>query len=39
MLLTDHINFMGTNPLRGAEIADMPRFVDLTRAYDEACAG
>jgi purine-nucleoside phosphorylase len=34
MMLTDHINFMGTNPLRGAEIAGMPRFVDLTEAYD-----
>jgi purine-nucleoside phosphorylase len=34
MILTDHINFMGTNPLRGAEIAGMPRFVDLTEAYD-----
>jgi purine-nucleoside phosphorylase len=29
MVLTDHINFMGTNPLRGA-----PHFVDLTRVYD-----
>ena len=29
MILTDHINFMGTNPLRGA-----PHFVDLTRVYD-----
>jgi purine-nucleoside phosphorylase len=35
MMLTDHINFMGTNPLRGAEIADRPRFVDLTEAYDK----
>jgi purine-nucleoside phosphorylase len=35
MILTDHINFMGTNPLRGAEIAGMPRFVDLTEAYDK----
>jgi purine-nucleoside phosphorylase len=34
MMLTDHINFMGTNPLRGAELAGMPRFVDLTQAYD-----
>ena len=34
MILTDHINLMGTNPLRGAEIAGMPRFVDLTKAYD-----
>jgi purine-nucleoside phosphorylase len=29
MVLTDHINFMGTNPLRGT-----PHFVDLTRVYD-----
>jgi purine-nucleoside phosphorylase len=28
-VLTDHINFMGANPLRGA-----PHFVDLTRVYD-----
>jgi len=35
MMLTDHINFMGTNPLRGAELAGMPRFVDLTQAYDK----
>src|SRR5712675_1923078 len=34
MMLTDHINFMGTNPLRGAEIAGMPRFVDLIEVYD-----
>jgi purine-nucleoside phosphorylase len=29
MVLTDHINLMGTNPLRGA-----PHFLDLTRVYD-----
>jgi len=29
MVLTDHINLMGANPLRGA-----PHFVDLTRVYD-----
>src|SRR3990172_5788435 len=34
MALTDHINFMGTNPLCGPEIPDLPRFVDLTQAYD-----
>ena len=34
MLLTDHINLMGTNPLRGPALAGRPRFVDLTRAYD-----
>jgi purine-nucleoside phosphorylase len=35
MVLTDHINFMGTNPLRGAAIPDLPRFVDLTETYDK----
>jgi purine-nucleoside phosphorylase len=34
MVLTDHINFMGANPLRGPAIAGLPRFVDLTQAYD-----
>jgi len=34
MLITDHINFMGANPLRGANPAGLPRFVDLTRTYD-----
>jgi purine-nucleoside phosphorylase len=35
MVLTDHINFMGVNPLRCAAIPDLPRFVDLTEAYDK----
>ncbi len=34
MVLTDHINFMGTNPLRGGPASGLPRFVDLTRVYD-----
>lgn len=42
MLLTDHINFMGENPLRGCvgnslspgDKQPPPRFVDLTEAYD-----
>ena len=34
MVLTDHINLMGTNPLRGPAQAGLPRFVDLTQAYD-----
>ncbi|HWV98260.1 MAG TPA: purine-nucleoside phosphorylase [Candidatus Acidoferrum sp.] len=34
MVLTDHINLMGANPLRGPVQAGRPRFVDLTRAYD-----
>ena len=29
MVLTDHINFMGANPLRGG-----PHFTDMTRVYD-----
>jgi len=35
MVLTDHINLMGVNPLRGAPIPGLQRFVDLTRTYDE----
>ena len=31
MTLTDHINLMGVNPLRGG-----PHFVDLTCAYDQS---
>ena len=34
MVLTDHINLMGTNPLRGGPLPGLPRFVDLTCAYD-----
>ncbi len=34
MVLTDHINLMGANPLRGPAITGLARFVDLTRAYD-----
>jgi purine-nucleoside phosphorylase len=34
MSVTDHINLMGTNPLRGPAMAGMPRFVDLTEVYD-----
>src|SRR5271154_4945167 len=35
MVLTDHINCMGVNPLRGAHIPGLPRFVDLTETYDK----
>lgn len=35
MVLTDHINLMGTNPLRGPHQKGLPRFVDLTEAYDK----
>lgn len=34
MLLTDHINFMGANPLRGAPLPGLARFVDLSCVYD-----
>jgi len=34
MVLTDHINLMGANPLRGPAVEGLPRFVDLTEAYD-----
>ena len=35
MVLTDHINLMGANPLRGEPVAGSPRFVDLTETYDK----
>lgn len=34
MVLNDHINFMGTNPLRGPAWPGLQRFVDLSSAYD-----
>jgi purine-nucleoside phosphorylase len=34
MVLTDHINFMGVNPLRGKTMPGRPRFVDMTQVYD-----
>jgi purine-nucleoside phosphorylase len=34
MVLTDHINGMGSNPLRGKAIPGLPRFVDMTQVYD-----
>lgn len=39
MLLTDHINLMGENPLRGPAPKGLPRFVDLTQAYDATLSG
>jgi purine-nucleoside phosphorylase len=35
MAFTDHINLMGQNPLRGVVLPGLPRFVDLTEAYDQ----
>jgi purine-nucleoside phosphorylase len=34
MLITDHINLTGHNPLIGAGVGNAARFVDMTRAYD-----
>jgi purine-nucleoside phosphorylase len=36
MVLTDHINLLGSNPLRGPVHGDLPRFVDMTQAYDSS---
>jgi purine-nucleoside phosphorylase len=33
MALTDHINLMGVNPLRGPALPGLARFVDLTETY------
>jgi purine-nucleoside phosphorylase len=34
MQISDHINWMADNPLRGLAVAGLTRFVDLTRTYD-----
>jgi purine-nucleoside phosphorylase len=35
MMITDHINFFGTNPLIGRNINELgPRFPDMTQTYD-----
>lgn len=38
MGLTDHINFIGVNPLRGTSIGGAPEFLDLSDTYDPALA-
>jgi purine-nucleoside phosphorylase len=35
MLITDHINMMPDNPLRGQNIAPGPRFPDMSHAYSQ----
>jgi len=34
MMVTDHVNLMGVNPLHGVAHNGLQRFVDLTEAYD-----
>ncbi len=34
MLITDHLNLLGDNPLRGQTYGTGPRFPDLSQAYD-----
>jgi len=37
VLLTDHLNYVGTNPLRGPNVDTLgPRFPDMSTAYDPA---
>ena len=35
MLIHDHINFLGTNPLIGVDAEDALRFPDMTEVYDK----
>ncbi len=36
MVIDDHMNFMGDNPLKGPNLKDLgPRFPDMTEAYDK----
>ncbi len=34
MLIRDHLNLMGRNPLTGPTVGEEPRFPDMTEAYD-----
>ncbi|MGK5086410.1 purine-nucleoside phosphorylase [Bdellovibrionota bacterium FG-2] len=38
MLVEDHLNLMGNNPLKGSQLSDLgPRFPDLSEAYNRVC--
>lgn len=38
MLIEDHLNLMGDNPLKGPNLAELgPRFPDLSEAYSQKC--
>jgi len=38
MVIDDHLNLMGDNPLKGPNIAELgPRFPDMTEAYSKQC--
>jgi purine-nucleoside phosphorylase len=34
MVISDHLNFMGANPLRGHSLFGLPQFLDCTYVYD-----